>query len=108
VTSLFYSTNFIKRQIEDLGLFVKVAFVGLNFADTVRYLETQSEAIAGGNKSYLLFHYTPSMLTHNYKLTNIKFDTCDQQWSSTLYHTNGTVSADCLYNYNRFAKVRPK
>ena len=44
--SFLYSTAYVKRQIEDLGLLVKVAFVGDNFEHTVRYLETQSQARA--------------------------------------------------------------
>ena len=105
VDSSIYSSLFVKRQIEDLGLLVKFAFVGSNFEATVRYLETQSKAIRQGEKSYLLFHYTPSLITHIYNLTSIKFDPCEQPWTSTLYHLNGSYSPSCLYDYSRFAKV---
>ena len=105
VDSSIYSSLFVKRQIEDMGLLVKFAFVGSNFEATVRYLETQSKAIGQGEKSYLLFHYSPSLITHIYNLTSIKFDPCEQPWTSTLYHSNGSISPSCLYDYSRFAKV---
>ena len=63
MVSDFYSSEFVKHQIEDLGLLVKVVYVGDNFARVVHYLETESEAIKSGNKSYLLFHYSPSLGT---------------------------------------------
>ena len=43
--SSFYSSKFLKRQIEELNLLVKVVFVGDNFAKVVNYLENQSEAV---------------------------------------------------------------
>ena len=43
--SSFYSSKFLKRQIEELNLLVKVVFVGDNFAKVVNYLENQSEVV---------------------------------------------------------------
>ena len=43
--SSFYSSKFLKRQIEELNLLVKVVFVGDNFAKVVNYLENQSEDV---------------------------------------------------------------
>ena len=43
--SSFYSSKFLKRQIEELNLLVKVVFVGDNFAKVVNYLENQSDAV---------------------------------------------------------------
>ena len=108
VDSNFYSSDFVKHQIEDLGLLVKLAFVGDNFARTVQYLETESETIKQGNKSYLLFHYAPSLVTHTYKLTTVKFDQCPQQWSQmTSSSSNYSVPSNlqCLYSSNKFSKV---
>ena len=99
----FYSSLYVKRQIEELGLLVNIAFVGDNFERTVRYLETQSTAVASGAKSYLLFHYTPSLLSHIYNLTTIKFDPCEPVTQWDLYH--GPRQPNCLYDLNRFAKV---
>ena len=109
VDSNFYSSEYVKHQIEDLGLLVKLAFVGDNFARTVQYLETESETIKQGNKSYLLFHYAPSLVTHTYKLTTVKFDQCPQQWSQmTSSSSNYSVPSNlqCLYSSNKFSKVR--
>ena len=108
VDSNFYSSEYVKHQIEDLGLLVKLAFVGDNFARTVQYLETESETIKQGNKSYLLFHYAPSLVTHTYKLTTVKFDQCPQQWSQmTSSSSNYSVPSNlqCLYSSNKFSKV---
>lgn len=105
VDSFFYSSFYVKHQIESLGLLVKMAFVGTNFESTIRYLENDSESIQNGEKSYLILHYTPSLITHLYNLTTVKFDPCDQQWTST-HHSNATLSPNCLYEYNRFAKVK--
>ena len=44
VDSSIYSSKHVKRQIEELGLLVKLAFVGPNLEATVRYLETKSKA----------------------------------------------------------------
>lgn len=105
VDSFLYSSKFIKQQIEDLQMLVKVVFVGDNFQSTVEYLETKSAAIASGEKSYLLFHYTPSLVAHTYNLTSIKFDPCNQPFP---FRSNGSESPNCLYAYNRFAKVNCK
>ena len=105
VNSPFYSTHYVKRQIEELGLLVKIAFVGDHFNEVVEYLSEESEDVAQGTKSFLLFHYSPSLITNSYELTNIKFDPCHQPWTTMGYHGNRSVAADCLYEYNRFAKV---
>lgn len=105
MNSPFYSTHYVKRQIEELGLLVKIAFVGDHFNEVVEYLSEESEDVAQGTKSFLLFHYSPSLITNSYELTNIKFDPCHQPWTTMGYHGNRSVAADCLYEYNRFAKV---
>ena len=106
VNSVLYSTLYVKRQIEELGLLVKIAFVGDYFDQVVDYLANESEEIAKlRTKSFLLFHYTPSLITHSYNLTTIKFDPCQQPWTAPIYHANRSVTTNCLYEYNRFAKV---
>ena len=65
------------------------------------------QAVRDENKSYLLFHYTPSLITHIYNLTSIKFDPCNQ-WKQSLYHQKDNFSHNCLYEYGKFAKVRIK
>jgi hypothetical protein len=65
-------------QIKALGLKVNIAFVGNNLLSTIEYLEHRSESIRSGEKSYLVFHYTPSVLTTLYNMTSIKFEPCDQ------------------------------
>ena len=106
VDSMFYSTFYVKRQIEELGLLVKIAFVGDNFEEVVEYLSNESKDIAQGTKSFLLFHYSPSLITNSYNLTTIKFDPCHQPWTAPIYHANRSVLTNCLYEYNRFAKVQ--
>ena len=44
VDSSIYSSKHVKKQIEELGLLVKLAFVGPNLEATVRYMETESKA----------------------------------------------------------------
>ena len=100
-----YSSKVVKRQIEDLGLLVKLTFIGPNFESTVEYLDKKSNAIKEGSKSYLLYHYKPSLVTHVYNLTDIKFDPCDLQWPNEINNINSSESTNCLYEYNRFAKV---
>jgi hypothetical protein len=34
--------------------------------------------LRSGKKSYLLFHYAPSVITTLYNMTSIKFEPCDQ------------------------------
>ena len=105
VNSMFYSTLYVKRQIEELGLLVKIAFVGDHFEEVVEYLSNESKDVAQGTKSFLLFHYSPSLITNSYNLTTIKFDPCHQPWTAPIYHANRSVLTNCLYEYNRFAKV---
>lgn len=105
VRSSFYTTSLVVQQIEELDMYVNVAFVGDKLAETVDYLETQSATITSGERSYLLFHYSPSKLTHAYNFTTVKFETCDQRWTAPVFLTNTSMSPNCLYNFNRFAKV---
>jgi len=50
VQSEFYSTQYVLQQIEDLGLLVKVAFVGDALLEVVRHLEQHSKAVMEGRK----------------------------------------------------------
>lgn len=109
VQSSIYSSTYVLEQIKNLGLKVNIAFVGDNLLRTIQYLEHQSESIASGDKSYLLFHYTPSMISTLYNMTSIKFEPCDQsRWThNNMFISNLSLAAqECLYNFNRFAKVR--
>ena len=68
----------IVDQIKALGLKVNIAFVGDNLLRTIDYLEHQSISVRSGERSYLVFHYAPSVLTALYNMTSIKFEPCDQ------------------------------
>lgn len=108
----FNMTGMVIEQIESLGLRVNVVFLGDNLLRTVQYLETHSKEVAQGTSSYLLFHYSPSRLTSKFDLTPVKFELCDYDSGGHphhqgLHHHINTSSPNCLYNYNRFAKVRP-
>ena len=74
-------------QIKALGLKVNIAFVGNNLLKTIDYLENQSASVRSGKKSYLLFHYAPSVITTLYNMTSIKFEPCDQvcTWRNHFY-----------------------
>ena len=103
-------TGLLIKQIESLGMRINIAFVGDKLMKTVNYLETQSNAIRSGSKSYLLFHYKPSKLTSLYKYTSIKFEFCDHtdhhhSTQPSLYQNTSFFNANCLYNQNKFAKV---
>ena len=103
-------TGLLIKQIESLGMRINIAFVGDKLMKTVNYLETQSDAIRSGSKSYLLFHYKPSKLTSLYKYTSIKFEFCDHtdhhhSTQPSLYQNTSFFNANCLYNQNKFAKV---
>ncbi len=132
--SSLFSTSLIVSQIEQLGLLVNVAFVGDRLLETVAYLDGTSEAVASGERSYLVFHYSPSRLTNTFNLTTVKFEPCDQRWGEPsmgaaagmggqagLFYgdedaangdgQNGTLAATvtgstCFYNLNRFANVQ--
>lgn len=105
VHSSLYSTMNVINQIEDLSLQVNVAFVGDKLLETIQYLETSPE-IQNGSRSYLVFHYTPSLVTSRFNFTSIKFEPCDHGWESPIFTPNLTLtSPNCLYNLNRLAKV---
>lgn len=106
--SSLYSTMNVINQIEDLSLQVNVAFVGDKLLETIQYLETSPE-IQNGSRSYLVFHYTPSLVTSRFNFTSIKFEPCDHGWESPIFTPNLTLtSPNCLYNLNRLAKVSSK
>ena len=110
VQKSFNMTGLLIKQIESLGMRINIAFVGDKLMKTVNYLETQSDAIRSGSKSYLLFHYKPSKLTSLYKYTSIKFEFCDHtdhhhSTQPSLYQNTSFFNANCLYNQNKFAKV---
>lgn len=60
VNSSIYSTRHVVEQIASLNLLVNVAFLGENLQKTVEYLETKSKSVQSGQRSYLIYHYTPS------------------------------------------------
>ncbi|TRY61846.1 hypothetical protein TCAL_10559 [Tigriopus californicus] len=105
VHSSLYSTINVINQIEYLGLQINVAFVGDKLLETIQYLELSPE-IRNGSRSYLVFHYTPSLVTSRFNFTSIKFEPCDHGWESQIFTPNLTLtSPNCLYNLNRLAKV---
>ncbi len=118
VHSDMYSTQYVLQQIEDLGLLVRVAFLGDNLLPTLHYLESSSDAVSAGRKSYLVLHYTPSRVTSLFNLTSVKFEACEENWGlpvergefKDIREEGGFAvnvgATDCLYNYNRFAKVK--
>lgn len=72
-----------------------------------------------GHLSYLALHHTPSRLTSTFNLTSVKFESCDDNWGlpveESFQHLRGgggrpvdLGDTDCLYGYNRFAKVRER
>jgi hypothetical protein len=124
VSSTLFNTSFVVQQIEHLGLLVNVVFLGDRLIETVRHLDSASEAVASGKKSYLVFHYTPSRLTSLFDLTTVKFEPCDQRWGDIGFgggteitdvedggddgddsHAGSSSAHTCFYNSNRFAKV---
>ena len=104
-------TGLLIKQIESLEMRINIAFVGDKLMKTVNYLESKSDAVRSGSNSYLLFHYMPSRLTSLYKYTSIKFEFCDHtehhhSTQPSLYQNTSFFNANCLYNHNKFAKVR--
>ncbi len=85
--------------------------------ETVRHLErSSSSSSSSGRKSYLVLHHTPSRLTSLFNLTSVKFEACEDNWGlpveTDFQHLRGgggypveVGATDCLYGYNRFAKV---
>ena len=76
------------------------------------YMLCSSKTVSSGAGSYLVFHYTPSPLALDFNLTTVKFEPCDQRWGDLVPHMNDgridrNTAPTCLYNFNRFAKVRP-
>ena len=111
VQKSFNMTGLLIKQIESLGMRVNIAFVGDKLMKTVNYLENQSSSIRSGANSYLLFHYNPSRITSLYHYTPIKFEFCDHtehhhSMQPSLYQNTSFFNANCLYNNNKFAKVR--
>ena len=59
----------LKRQIQDLGLYVEVAFIGPNLES---YMYNQSQH----NKATLLFDWVPNTLTAVNNYTRVKLPPC--------------------------------
>ena len=66
-----------------------------------------SSPLQSGNHSYLLFHYSPSLITHKYNYTTVKFDPCEEQWTQEIsdYSNDSDLNLNCLYSHNKFSKV---
>lgn len=86
---------------------MSIIFVGEELIPAIEYLESQIPP----DKSYLVYHYTPSLLTSLFKMTNVKFEPCDENWGLSIAYGGDFVedldvgAMDCLYTKNRFAKV---
>ena len=74
--SHLFDTELIKKQIEDEKMLVTVLFLGSRLTEAVEMLESSQE---GSDRSYLVIHYHPSLITVQYNLAKvIKFITQHQ------------------------------
>ena len=73
----------------------------------INYIFFPSSPLQSGNHSYLLFHYSPSLITHKYNYTTVKFDPCEEQWTQEIsdYSNDSDLNLNCLYSHNKFSKV---
>lgn len=96
LTSFPNMTDFAMGHIDELRLFVKVAFLGNNLNNTVTRL--YKEYKNRPDKSVLILHYTPSdLILHKRDYINVFFKNCE--------YFNNTKSLGCRYELNRLIKV---
>ena len=92
-----YKTSQVFNQILTEKLLIEVAFFGPNLPRVVDYLESSSQPL---DRSYLVLHYAPSVLTMKHSLVPLMFPPCRdpllQRDHKDIY---------CLYTANRLAKV---
>ncbi len=105
VRGKIFSTSYVTNQIENLGLLVRIAFVGEdNLIKVASYLERRINS----DESYLLLHYEPSTLTTKFEYTNVKFEPCRDEWGVIGGVARSALSQDCYYAPQRLAKVGNK
>lgn len=94
-------TDFIKEQIEQLKLYVKVAWVGDNLKPLIKsltkeYLQNSLNASSAPAKSLVVLHWTPSSVIPNQReFSVVQFPRC---------RTRG-AEPGCIYESNRLVKL---
>ncbi|XP_011137908.1 uncharacterized LOC105182277 isoform X1 [Harpegnathos saltator] len=96
-------TGFVKEHIDEMKLYVKVAWVGPSLRHLSKYLTKEymqltrnSSAPVGDNRSLVILHYSPSSVIPNEKeFATIDFPRCGSK--------NSTIS--CSYETNRLTKL---
>ena len=64
-----FDTELIKKQIEEEKMLVTILFFGSRLAEAVEILETSRK---GRDRSYLVIHYHPSLVTVKYNLAKVR------------------------------------
>jgi len=95
--SSLYKTSHVFNQILSQNLLIKVAFVGPHLPKVVEHLENSSPNM---DRSYLVLHYAPSILTIKHSLVPLLFPRC----KDPLLQRDDS-DTNCLYTANRLAKV---
>ena len=70
--SHLFDTELIKKQIEEEKMLVTVLFLGSRLAEGVEMMESSR---TGSDRSYLVIHYHPSLLTVQYNLAKVRSTT---------------------------------
>ena len=83
------------KQILTQELQVQVVYVGPHLSQVVTYLETSPTS----GTSYILLHYTPSVLTTKYSFTPILFPQCSDPLLQRGQDPN------CKYAPNKLKKI---
>ncbi|XP_014480221.1 PREDICTED: uncharacterized protein LOC106747328 [Dinoponera quadriceps] len=94
-------TEFVREQIDQLKLYVKVAWVGPNLRHLTKYLTEEytrrDSSTVGDNRSLVILHYSPSsMIPNEREFTTIDFPRCGAR--------NSTNGCD-RYETNRLTKL---
>ena len=67
--SHLFDTELIRKQIEEEKMLVTVLFLGSRLSEAVKMLESSRQ---GSERSYLVIHYHPSLISVQYNLAKVR------------------------------------
>ena len=88
------STDQLIKHIKKEKFLIKVAFVGEHLSTVIEYLESS------GDQSYLVLHYTPSILTIQHSLVGVMFTDCRDPLLQ-----RDPLDFNCLYTPSRYVVI---
>lgn len=97
LTSDYNTTSFVRSDIDELGLRVKVIWLGSRLRDATDYLSNKYRKLRNSSKSLVMLHWAPSdIIKDERKYVSVNFHYCE------LFRSQ--VKSRCKYEMHRLVK----